>query len=250
LAEPVSKDFLTDLAKIKTAGDFNHVDIVIVPIDTLKKYAIPVATLRPFGWHVVLLANNKTDTLMIMNKLKQDTRAQIIDECDGAIICQWPHIFSRIKDKKDQTKYTITSSYNQKTFTKKNERLTWRMGINLLSFANLKGFWPTYDQLNREIHRNFTLTHGDFRAWNLIVQGTKLVAIDGTEQTAPPSTDARIKWFKECLYWLSKSIKTSGSFDYKTPKDIPICAKFLQESVRNQLITAGYLAANKAKGYS
>jgi len=83
--------------------------------------------------------------------------------------------------------YIIVSNFEEKFFikpkeyTKENEpkKYNWIPGINLYTFLNLGGAYPTKKYIREIILEIFNpLTHKDFGAANIIIQGTKLKAID------------------------------------------------------------------------
>ena len=83
--------------------------------------------------------------------------------------------------------YAITSTYAEKTLYKprKNEIVSWIKGINLWTFAKLKGIYPDKQTVHREIRRLSAYAHEDFMPWNMIVQGANIELIDWDDPNAP-----------------------------------------------------------------
>ena len=81
-----------------------------------------------------------------------------------------------------QPKYHIKSTYNEKLFSKKGleKPLKWVDGINLVTFAMLRGVYPEDGHIRKQIvgmkktHRE----HNDLVLGNIIVQGQDLIPID------------------------------------------------------------------------
>ncbi|MCX5921899.1 MAG: hypothetical protein NTX86_01065 [Candidatus Dependentiae bacterium] len=83
--------------------------------------------------------------------------------------------------------YTIESTFAKKKFIKHKKKpagytvTPWHPGINLYTFKQLNGAYPTKDMIRRKIQQFATMKHNDFRIFNLIIQGEKLVPIDCDE---------------------------------------------------------------------
>lgn len=83
--------------------------------------------------------------------------------------------------------YTIESSFASKQFIKKKTKpkgysvTQWHPGINLYTFKQLNGIYPTHETIRSMLYPLGTLKHNDLRIFNLIIQGKKLVPIDGNE---------------------------------------------------------------------
>jgi serine/threonine-protein kinase RIO1 len=100
--------------------------------------------------------------------------------------------------------------------------------------VQLDGFWPTLDMLVREIHHNFTLEHGDFHPWNLIVQGAKMYAIDGVEQHTLPDIKHRIACLKSTIYWVCTVMNHRNPAE-KSSNTVHVIKRWLQLSVQHVL---------------
>lgn len=83
--------------------------------------------------------------------------------------------------------YTVESSFAAKNFIKnkikpKGYSVTqWQPGINLYTFKQLNGIYPTHEMIRSMLYPLASLKHNDLRLFNLIIQGNKLVPIDGNE---------------------------------------------------------------------
>lgn len=83
--------------------------------------------------------------------------------------------------------YHIVSTFNEKylikpgecSTDKKAKKYDWKPGINLFTFIHLNGSYPSINFIREKIIEIFSpLTHGDFGAANIILQGSVLKAID------------------------------------------------------------------------
>lgn len=81
----------------------------------------------------------------------------------------------------DRRFYDITATFSEKTFKKRESKaklLPWAPGINLLSFAKLKGMYPEKEHLANKLREFSTVVHGDLAIGNIIIQGRSLKLID------------------------------------------------------------------------
>ena len=83
--------------------------------------------------------------------------------------------------------YPVNSNFTEKTIYKPriNKTIEWKKGINLWTFKNLNGVYPTDDIIHEEIERLATFQHNDFMPWNIIIQGKHLELIDWDDNNAP-----------------------------------------------------------------
>jgi len=81
--------------------------------------------------------------------------------------------------------YTIKSTFKEKKLIKEKLKpkeyvvTDWIPGINLFTFKKLKGIWPERDAIIKMVLPFATIEHNDLRISNIIIQGQKLVTIDG-----------------------------------------------------------------------
>jgi 2-polyprenyl-3-methyl-5-hydroxy-6-metoxy-1,4-benzoquinol methylase len=79
-------------------------------------------------------------------------------------------------------RHRITSTLRRKSIAFKNgEDRTWFPGINLWTWANLGGVYPSIDEVESMMRVEFALhpDHPDIRPWNFILQGDCVKLIDG-----------------------------------------------------------------------
>lgn len=83
--------------------------------------------------------------------------------------------------------YPVNSTLEEKTFYKPriNKTIDWKPGINLWTFKNLNGVYPSNEIIYQEINRLAQFPHGDFVPWNMIIQGNNLELIDWDDNTLP-----------------------------------------------------------------
>lgn len=83
--------------------------------------------------------------------------------------------------------YAVNSTLEQKTLYKPriDKTITWKKGINLWTFKNMNGVYPSKDVIKNEILRLSEFPHGDFMPWNMIIQGTNLDLIDWEDNNIP-----------------------------------------------------------------
>lgn len=83
--------------------------------------------------------------------------------------------------------YTVESSFTNKKFIKKKDKpkgyseSQWHPGINLYTYKQLNGIYPTHEMIRTMLYPLATIKHNDLRIFNLIIQGNKLVPIDADE---------------------------------------------------------------------
>lgn len=79
-------------------------------------------------------------------------------------------------------KYHIKSTFTEKTFNKKGlkQPIKWVDGINLVTFAMLKGVYPEDGQIRKQVAamKRSHPDHNDLVLGNIIVQGDTLIPID------------------------------------------------------------------------
>jgi len=82
--------------------------------------------------------------------------------------------------------YAINSNFKEKTIHKPciNKTIDWKKGINLWTFKNLNGVYPTKDIICQEIKRLSAFSQGDFLPWSMVIQGDKLELIDWDDNNA------------------------------------------------------------------
>lgn len=83
--------------------------------------------------------------------------------------------------------YAINSNFKEKTLYKPriNKTIEWKKGINLWTFKNMNGVYPTKEKIHEEIKRLAVFPHQDFLPWNIIIQGNNLELIDWEDNNAP-----------------------------------------------------------------
>lgn len=81
----------------------------------------------------------------------------------------------------------IESNFNTRQVIKKqtNESSNWINGVNLQTFLNLGGLYPSREEIRRKIQNkeikstyNWDDTHGDIAPWNFVLNGSDLHLID------------------------------------------------------------------------
>ncbi len=89
------------------------------------------------------------------------------------------------------TRYTIKSTFKKKLFIKKRHGTTsidhWHAGINLLTFKQLGGIYPSYQTIRELLEPLKHINHNDLYMYNIIIQGKHLVPIDYNDQCKPVS---------------------------------------------------------------
>ena len=91
------------------------------------------------------------------------------------------------KNKWTLGEYTIDSSFTHKKFIKNKTKpkgysvTPWHPGINLYTFKQLNGIYPTHEMIRGMLYPLASLKHNDLRLFNLIIQGNKLMPIDVDE---------------------------------------------------------------------
>lgn len=79
--------------------------------------------------------------------------------------------------------YIIDSTFEEKFFYKNQEKIMWIKGINLCTCLSLDIQYPTRKTIINNIYDCFSLSHMDYRPWNIIVQGKTLKSIDNDNRT-------------------------------------------------------------------
>ncbi len=83
--------------------------------------------------------------------------------------------------------YPINSNFQEKTIYKPriHKTIEWKKGINLWTFKNMNGVYPTKETIHQEIKRLAVFPHLDFMPWNMVIQGNNLELIDWDDNNAP-----------------------------------------------------------------
>ncbi len=89
--------------------------------------------------------------------------------------------------------YEIHSNYKEKFIKKvyasqQEEVSTWIPGINLITFKMYNGAYPTKEKLKASIEKLAKEPHSDWRAGNMVVQGSSLSLIDKTDPYRPQTS--------------------------------------------------------------
>lgn len=100
--------------------------------------------------------------------------------------------------------HVITSTPQAKTITYADgESREWRHGMNLWNWLQLGGSYPdraAVQQCAREVAANLTDTHGDFKPWNLILQGKTIDVIDHGHRQSVDDAEGlaqTVKWIAQ-----------------------------------------------------
>jgi len=80
--------------------------------------------------------------------------------------------------------FIIESNFLQKIFRKRrgNKTLPWQPGINLITFKTLNGIYPSKDAVREKLAAFKGIKHTDLHIWNVIIQGSTLIPIDGDDK--------------------------------------------------------------------
>lgn len=83
----------------------------------------------------------------------------------------------------DIDNYIITSTFDKKTFYKKklDQLRSWYPGINLMTFKQLNGCYPSFKTITHELNKLEYIDHNDLKIWNIIINGNTLIPIDGDD---------------------------------------------------------------------
>jgi hypothetical protein len=225
---------------------FDDFDIVIVPSQIITKIgAADLVDMLTIGWHTVIISDEKEDSDILFEKLSRIPKIKIIAQNKKTIVINrgTEKIFKK-KCGKSFNLFLVSTTWADKLLYKKKTKITWKKGISLLSYTQYGGFWPSYDHLVQEMHRNFRLEHGDYMPWNMIIQGKTLIAIDGKEQCSRTNAASRLWCLKYCIYWLWLNLKLGDSL-YKGTNDVVIVKRLLQPGVAKLLVEIGLLADDK-----
>lgn len=175
--------------ELETLGKCEHFDIVIVHdcLDYLNFNALrTVDALLSLGDHC-FIAHTAHDLLPHLYKkskcIKTDHFVAIYTPKSYLDLARFTQ---KVQGKSKIKKYKIKSSFTQKIFTKttKKQPTLWIEGLNLVTFAMLKGIYPADARIRQEIKRieKFYPEHNDLVLGNIIVQGDSLVPIDMADQ--------------------------------------------------------------------
>lgn len=168
---------------------------------------------RDFGdqWEVVINTILNLGDYIIVEVLLQNFDAiNYLKEKGGCLLTSIPHqlpenqtvlylIQSKkkylqrktwLRSKMKANNYCIDSSFFHKQLTKpiswpKNsyQTCTWLPGINLLTFKMCNGAYPTKEMLKKSLSCINDTSHSDWLINNMILQGNKLVTIDGNDES-------------------------------------------------------------------
>lgn len=83
--------------------------------------------------------------------------------------------------------YPVNSTFEEKIIYKPriDKTIDWKKGINLWTFKNMNGVYPSKDVIRQEIKRLSGFAHSDFVPWNMIIQGASLDLIDWDDNNFP-----------------------------------------------------------------
>lgn len=99
--------------------------------------------------------------------------------------------------------YQIESNFYQKYFIKDKGIITkipWIAGINLQTFKELNGVYPTNNMIREQIKSLKSIAHNDMAIFNIIINNKRLVPIDCDEA-------GRTRWLRFALWTVLKEFK-------------------------------------------
>ena len=188
------------IGQLDKLAQCEHIDIVIVhDISAIKAPLTQiVGTVINLGEHMFICADYTLEKVL----KKSSSLHQVVPATKERAALYYSYrqkrylSYARFTQRHpSQRGYEVHSTYTDKSFIKEGGSATpWVHGINLVTFVMLNGVSPT----DEEIKRQFLLCkkkypdHTDLVLGNIIVQGTKLIAIDGSDARRSASLDGCI----------------------------------------------------------
>lgn len=176
LTSPVIKENLIHLAECE------HFDIAIVDVDVDLNLMLNSVHLADYTFYITKKDSNRlscTDTYDKKNVYMTKKPKNILSK-------NW------WKSESDHKNYKIVSNFDEKYLIKpalfvksrKEKKYRWVPGINLWTFYHLRGTYPSWSYIREQLLEIFNpLTHFDFGAANVLIQGHSLKAIDYDDTT-------------------------------------------------------------------
>jgi len=202
---------------LKQKGYANYI-LVTTPFNS--KNLINLAECEHFDLAII---DTQVDIHLIQHKahladytmlLPQNKELADLDECDITFLHKPKKVLLRNWWKSTSithNNYPIVSTFQEKFFSKSkqhlenikneihvNEKLRkkyhWMPGINLYTYIHMLGLYPCKNYVREKILEIFNpLIHKDFGAANILIQGTRLKAIDYDDSIYPVDPYERLK---------------------------------------------------------
>lgn len=173
---------------LKELGECEHFDVVLAfnVIHQMKNaWKETIDNLLTLGDNI-FIENPPPDCRTAANKeVLPLIDAYLAQDKKGKVIGQVPRYGRPGLPSPDQKYSNVYLFEMNKNVLNKNKKNDWKKGINLWTFKNLNGVYPTKDIICQEIKRLSTFSHGDFLPWNMVIQGDNLELIDCDDNNVP-----------------------------------------------------------------
>jgi hypothetical protein len=209
------------LDELRSFGECEHIDVVIVPDITqhfADNFLKALNAMLTFGDYIIIEAPRASNSLY--DRVIQEFKKKGGILIDNDITENKLYVFKVQKKylyrgRWNYTKtykhgeYTVESNFIEKKFIKNKPNYPlsitpWHAGINLLTFKKLKGIYPTKKIIQSLLHPLISIEHNDLHIFNLIIQGKNLVPIDGDERgrehSVPYELDKILAQFRNNLF--------------------------------------------------
>ncbi len=176
LTSPVTKENLMHLAECE------HFDIAIVDIDVDPDLILNRAHMADHTFYITAKNLNRLNCIGTYG----EKNVFVSNRPKTILLKNW---WQSVSDHKN---YKILSNFDEKYLIKpalyvkscEEKKYRWISGINLWTFYHLKGVYPSWCYIREQLLEIFNpLTHQDFGAANVLIQGHCLKAIDYDDTT-------------------------------------------------------------------
>ncbi len=175
---------IADLSKL---AQCEHIDIVIV-YDSSFIQAPPaqkVGVIMQLGQQVLLFADKTLERVVRKSSMRFISEATekypaLYEYSSYKTMLTYARFTQRYPS---QSSYLIQSTFTDKYLIKGESQTKWIHGINMVTFVMLHGVYPTTKQIKQQLRSLATRypEHTDLVLGNMILQGTTLIPIDGTD---------------------------------------------------------------------
>ncbi len=196
-----------DLEALAILGDCEHFDVTCA-FSVIKQYG---SLWQQAVMRIIRLA----DYTFIESTLPEHVR--FLQELNGEIVADYNDVKLWLihKEKKyllrrswfylatNNKMYAIKSTFNAKELVKDKgfiETTPWIAGINLQTFKELNGIYPTHAMIREHITSLKSIAHNDMAIFNIVIRPEGLVPIDSNEQ-------GRTRWLRFAIREVLKEFR-------------------------------------------
>lgn len=180
-----------DFDMMRVISQCEDFDIVLLELSNLETCPKKIKLLMDLGQVVLLKVNDFDCNLLqsIVSLINRECIALVLEVNSSCLMLVRSHqkYITRGWINGPRKHYQVYSTFTEKFLKKPKKTTKWTFGMNLWNFLCLKGLYPLRADILKSVTRLFKKTYHDFYPWNILIQGSGLVAIDQVPERFNPS---------------------------------------------------------------